>query len=80
MGLRLECIKMDEQSLLLENTLLKILLLVDERSDWVSPIFDERDKCGEFQNLFPVLLEHASKFFEYYTKEINFSLSTIFLF
>jgi len=43
MGLRLECIKMDEQSLLLENFLLKILLLEDERSDWVNPIFDERE-------------------------------------
>ena len=71
---------MDEQSLLLENTLLKILLLEDERSDWINPIFDEREKCGEFHALFPVLLEQASNFFEYYTKEINFSVSTIFLF
>jgi len=70
---------MDEQSLLLETPLLKILLLEDERSDWVNPIFYERDKCGEFRTLFPVLLEQASKFFEYYTKEINFSVSTIFL-
>jgi hypothetical protein len=81
MGLRMECIKMDKQSLLLENSLLKILLLEDERSDWVNPIFDERDKCGEFRTLlFPMLLEQASKFFEYYIKEINFSVSTIFLF
>jgi len=64
---------MDEQSLLLENPLLKILL-EDERSDWVNPIFDEREKCGEFHTLFPMLLEQASKFFEYYTKEINFSV------
>jgi len=63
MGLRLECIKMDEQSLLLENPLLKILLLEDERSDWVNPIFDKREKCGEFHTLFPMLLEQASKFF-----------------
>jgi hypothetical protein len=63
MGLRLECIKMGEQSLLLENTLLKILLLQDERSDWVNPIFDEREKCGEFHTLFPILLEQASKIF-----------------
>ena len=54
---------MDEQSLLLENPLLKILLLEDERSDWVNPIFDKREKCGEFHTLFPVLLEQASKFF-----------------
>jgi len=80
MGLCLECIKMDEQSLLLENPLLKILLLEDERSDWVNPIFDEREKCGEFHTLFPMLLEQASKFFEYCTKEISFSVSTIFLF
>jgi len=46
MGLRVECIKMEEQLLLLENSLLKILLLEDERSDWVNPIFDEREKCG----------------------------------
>jgi hypothetical protein len=45
---------MDEQSLLLENPLLKILLLEDERSDWVYPIFYEREKCGEFHTLFPM--------------------------
>ena len=78
MGLRLECIKMDEQSLLLENPLLKILL-EDEKSNWVNPIFDEGEKCGEFHTLFQMLLEQASKFFEYYTKEISFSVSTIFL-
>ena len=50
--LRVECIKMEEQSLLLENPLLKILLLEDERRDWVKPIFDEREKCSEFHNLF----------------------------
>jgi hypothetical protein len=54
---------MDEQSLLLENPLLKILLLENERSDWVNPIFDEREKCGEFHTLFPMLLEQASNFF-----------------
>jgi hypothetical protein len=63
MGLRLDCIKMDEQSLLLENPLLKTLLLEDERSDWVNPIFYEREKCGEFHTLFPLLLEQASTFF-----------------
>ena len=39
MGLRVECIKMEEQLLLLENPLLKILLLEDERSNWVNPVF-----------------------------------------
>ena len=39
MGLRVECIKMEEQLLLLENPLLKVLLLEDERSDWVNPNF-----------------------------------------
>ena len=63
MGLRVECIKMDEQLLLLENPLLKVLLLEDERSDWVNPIFDERENCGEFQTLFPMLLEEAQNFF-----------------
>jgi len=33
---------MEEQLLLLENPLLKILLLEDKRGDWVNPIFDER--------------------------------------
>jgi hypothetical protein len=80
MGLSLECIKMDEQLLLLENPLLKILLLEDEKCDWVNPIFDKREKCGEIHTLFPMLLEQASTFLEYYTKEINFSVSTIFLF
>jgi len=80
MGLCLGYITMDEQSLLLENPLLKILLLEDERSDWVNPIFDKTEKCGEFHALFPMLLEQASKFVEYYTKEINFSVSTNFLF
>jgi hypothetical protein len=59
MGLRLECIEMDEQWLLLENPLLKILFLENERSDLVNPIFDEREKCGEFHTLFPMLLEQA---------------------
>jgi len=81
MGLRLECIKVDEQSLLLENPLFKILLLGDERSDWVNPIFDEREKCGEFHVLFPMLLHCTSHSgFRLYTKEINFSVSTIFFF
>ena len=61
-GLRVECIKMGEQ-LLLENSLLKLLLLEDEESDWVNPIFDEREKCGEFHTLFPMLLEQAQRFF-----------------
>ena len=61
----MECIKMEEL-LLLENPLLKILLLEDERSDWVNPIFDEREKCGEFHTLFPMLLEQALKFFQYF--------------
>ena len=61
-GLRVECIKMEEQLLLLENPLLKILL-EEERSDWVIPIFDEREKCGEFHTLFPMLLQQALKFF-----------------
>jgi hypothetical protein len=63
MGLRVGCIKMEEQLLLLETPLLKILLLEDERSDWVNPLFDEREKCGEFHTLFPMLLEQALKFF-----------------
>jgi hypothetical protein len=54
---------MEEQLLLLENSLLKILLLEDERSDWVNPIFEEREKCGEFHTLFPMLLEQALNFF-----------------
>jgi hypothetical protein len=60
MGLPLERIKMDEQSLLLENPLLKILLLEDERNDWVNPIFNEREKCDEIHSLFPMLLHCAS--------------------
>jgi len=64
-GLRVECIKMEEQ-LLLENSLLKLLLLEDEKSDWVNPIFDEREKCGEFHTLFPMLLEQPQKFFQYF--------------
>ena len=54
---------MDEQSLLLENPLLKILLLLEnERSDWVNPIFDEREKCGEFYTLFPMLMSKHQNF------------------
>jgi hypothetical protein len=66
MGLGVECIKMEEQLLLLENPLLKILISDDERSDWVNPIFDEREKCGEFHTLFPMLLEQALTFFQYF--------------
>jgi hypothetical protein len=61
MGLRVVCINMEEQLLLL-----KILLLEDERSDWVNPIFYERETCGEFHTLFPILLEQAQKFFQYF--------------
>jgi len=56
---------MEEQLSLLENPLLKALLLEDARSYWVNPIFDEREKCGEFQTLFPMLLEQAQFFFWY---------------
>ena len=42
---------MEEQLLLLETPLLKVLLLEDETSDWVNPIFDEREKCGELQTV-----------------------------
>jgi hypothetical protein len=66
MGLRVECIKMEEQLLLLGNLLLKILLLGDERSDLVNSIFTEREKCGEFHTLFPALLEQAPKFLQYF--------------
>ena len=67
MGLRVECIKMEEQLLLLENPLLKIILFVDERSDWVNPIlFYEREKCGEFHTFFPMLLEQTLKLFQYF--------------
>jgi len=66
MGLRVECIKMEGQLLLLENPLLKVLLLEDERSDWVNPIFEEREKCGEFHSWFPMLLEQAQKNFVHY--------------
>jgi len=62
MGLRVECTKTEEQLLLLENPLLLMLLLEDERSDWTKPIFDEREKCDEFHTLFPVLLEQAALF------------------
>jgi hypothetical protein len=65
MGPRVECMKMEEQLLLLENPLLKILLLEDERSEWVNPIFDERSvasfilwsQCcwSKHQNLFSIL-------------------------
>jgi hypothetical protein len=57
---------MEEQVLLLENLLLKVLLLEDERSYWVNRIFDEREKCGEFHTWIPMLLEQAQNFFQYY--------------
>ena len=56
---------MEEHLLLLENPLLKILILEDERSDWVNPNFYEREKCGEFHTLFPMLLEQTLNFFQY---------------
>jgi len=48
---------------LLENPLLKILLLEEERSDMVKPVLDEREKCDEFHTLFSMLLEDAPVFF-----------------
>jgi len=65
MGLRVVCIKMEEKSLLLEIPLLKILLEY-ERSDRLNPIFDEREKCGDFHTLFPLLLEQTLIFFFQY--------------
>jgi hypothetical protein len=49
----------------------------------VNPIFDEREKCGEFHTLFPMLLHCTSHSgvrpsVRSYTKEIDFSVSTIF--
>ena len=61
--LRVECIKLGEQLLLLENPLLKILLLEEERSDWLNSSFDEIEKCGEIHTLFPMLLEQVQFFF-----------------
>ena len=74
MALRVEFIKMEEQLLLLlllENPLLKVLVLEDERSDWVNPSFDEREKCDEFHTLFPMLLEQAQKRFQYFIMAPN---------
>jgi len=48
LGLHVECIKMEEQLLLLENSMLKILLLEDERSDWVNPIFTKERSVASF--------------------------------
>jgi len=54
---------MEEQLLLLENPLLKVSLLEDERSDWVNPISDEKEKCGEFQNFVPNAAGASTKIF-----------------
>jgi hypothetical protein len=67
MGLRVECITMEEQLLLLGNPLLKVFLLNDERSNWVNPIFDEIEKCGEFHTLFRMLLEQAQRCFFFFS-------------
>jgi hypothetical protein len=40
-----------------------MLLLEDERSDCVNTIFDEREKDGEIQTLFSMLMEQAENFF-----------------
>jgi len=37
-----------EELLLLENSMLKILLLEDERSDWVNPIFTKERSVASF--------------------------------
>ena len=65
MGLRAECIKMEEQLLLLETPLLRVLLLEEERSHCVNPVFDETEKCGGSHTLFRMLLEKAQNFFQY---------------
>ena len=44
---------MEEQLFLLENPLFQVLLLEDERSDWVNPIFDEREKVWRVSNFVP---------------------------
>ena len=67
---------MEEQLLLLENPLLKVLLLQYERSDWVNPIFDEAEKCGEFHTLFPMLLEQAQNFFQFLEWDLTRSVTS----
>jgi hypothetical protein len=82
MGIRLDYIKIAEQSLLLENALLKILLLEDERSDLVNPIFDERERersVASFVLCSQCCWSKHEHFFAYYTKEISF-LSVIHFF
>ena len=58
-------VKMEEHLLTLENPLLKILL-EDERSVRLNPIFDEREKCGELHTLFPMLLEQTLTSLHYF--------------
>ena len=43
-----------------------MLLLEDEKKEWVNTIFEERYQCGEFHTLFPRLLEQPVKFFDYF--------------
>ena len=52
-----------KNNLLLENPLLKILLLEDERSDWVNPIFDERGKVWRVSNFVPNAAAASTKIF-----------------
>ena len=51
---------------LLENPLLKLLLLNNEKSEHVSQLFECRDEKGEFSLLFEELRDQPLKFFEYF--------------
>ena len=54
-------------SLMMDSPSLKVLLsLKDHRNVWVNPIYEEREKSGEFHTLFPKLLESPKKFYEYF--------------
>lgn len=54
-------VKMDEV-ILLENSLLRILLLEVKKSEWVNTIFAEREEHGEFHTLFLKLLRQSNKY------------------
>ena len=57
--------KMEDNYMFLDNSLLRLLLLENEKESWVSDINSTRETQGEFTLLFPDLIKDGQQFFNY---------------
>lgn len=57
---------MEDDYMFLDNSLLRLLLLENEKESWVGDINSTRETQGEFTLLFPDLIKNSQKFFDYF--------------